>query len=527
MYDHGKLCKIFKEKQCELLTTVDELYQSSTKVPKARFVASCGHENHVFVNVFIYRNTGLICKNCLNEKMRVQNKLLPSGLEKEYRGFLMLRNLLQDTFEVRKVNHGCLSDCCIRKIGIEDDEWVKIQLKTTTGDSYNMYSFNITNNYKDCFIVCIQLEKELFWILDGNEKHNKKLNITRKYSRYDQFKVEKDKIAEFFLDNYDRYGQSGYDDINMPIAKCTQREQEYCRYRESKIDLKFVYPEEEGTVYDFKINEYKFQEKVGTVLKGKRGYGFYVYKNAGKKNGKRIQQLYNIGDNDFYWLNCPDKANFYVIPESAMVMKGFVSKGRCEKCPVLLLNPDDKEHGSWANSFLLNYNKVDSSKLSSILNNTVMCEENHKKRSGKRNAVKVNQYNLDGSYIATFESFSAASIAVGISHTTIRAVCDPKNLKAKTAGGFVWKYHDEHHVTKNRVTTPWSEERIQSYKEIRKASMKKIEKYDLNNTFIETFDNINDLCEMLNYDVSVIRTACQGKKNHKAYGFIWKYKEVV
>ena len=197
MYDHAKLTETFKEKGCELVTTREELEGSATKVPKVRFVASCGHQNEVFVNVFIHRGTGVLCKECLYEKMRTTHKNLPSGSNKEYRGFLMLKDALNEHFEVRKLNHGCLADCCIRRKNADDDAWVKIQLKTTTSDIYNMYSFNILNTYTDCFIVCIQLEKELYWVLDGNEVKTKKVTITHKYSKYDKYEVKKEDLVRF------------------------------------------------------------------------------------------------------------------------------------------------------------------------------------------------------------------------------------------------------------------------------------------------------------------------------------------
>ena len=56
--------------------------------------------------------------------------------------------------------------------------------------------------------------------------------------------------------------------------------------RESKIKyLKFEYCNYEGTVYDFKINGYKIQEKVGSIMKQNGSFGFNLNKNGGRKDG--------------------------------------------------------------------------------------------------------------------------------------------------------------------------------------------------------------------------------------------------
>jgi hypothetical protein len=161
-----------------LLTTPEELAESPTKIPKVKFIASCGHENEVFVNVFISRNTGVKCKVCLAKQYK-ENKPTKNTSNQEYRGYLLLKDYLKDEFDIVKMNEGCLADCAIRRKGIEDDDWIGIQLKTTESDKFNMYKFTIPKKYPDCFVVCIQIPKELFWILDGNEE-NGLVHITYK-----------------------------------------------------------------------------------------------------------------------------------------------------------------------------------------------------------------------------------------------------------------------------------------------------------------------------------------------------------
>lgn len=60
-----------------------------------------------------------------------------------------------------------------------------------------------------------------------------------------------------------------------------------------------------------------------------------------------------------------------------------------------------------------------------------------KRRKG--HGKPVNQYSLDGKYIATYNSTIDASEQVGIDHTAIGKCCNHKP-KAKSAKGFLWEY---------------------------------------------------------------------------------------
>ena len=47
-------------------------------------------------------------------------------------------------------------------------------------------------------------------------------------------------------------------------------------------------------------------------------------KNNGFTNGHRNFIQYDIGDNDFYWLNCEDCSYFFVVPEQIFIDKGLI-----------------------------------------------------------------------------------------------------------------------------------------------------------------------------------------------------------
>jgi len=77
---------VFQSKNCELLTSEEEyaLLTQTKKIPKLRYVASCGHEHSVHFNVFKSRNTGVICPVCCckkhGEMKHLANQLHPTPM---------------------------------------------------------------------------------------------------------------------------------------------------------------------------------------------------------------------------------------------------------------------------------------------------------------------------------------------------------------------------------------------------------------------------------------------------------------
>ena len=73
MNKYKKIINEFNTRNCKLLTTKDELDELLNKSKsynyKLNYIASCGHNNNVFYNVFKNRNTGIVCSNCKNKKM--------------------------------------------------------------------------------------------------------------------------------------------------------------------------------------------------------------------------------------------------------------------------------------------------------------------------------------------------------------------------------------------------------------------------------------------------------------------------
>ena len=116
----------------------------------------------------------------------------------------------------------------------------------------------------------------------------------------------------------------------------------------------------EGMVYDFKIDNKKIQEKVGCIDKIKNTNVFSMIKS----NGSRCQKNYDIGDNDFYWLNCINKVVFYVIPEHLLIERKYVGFNGKKQ---LKLNPKDTLYNQWLKPYRFDYENIDKVRLLKLL----------------------------------------------------------------------------------------------------------------------------------------------------------------
>ena len=151
--------------------------------------------------------------------------------------------------------------------------------------------------------------------------------------------------------------------MNTPTNIYQQREQEFKNFRQETIKfIDFEYDDMEGTVYDFKINGYKIQDKTAKLCEKQKRCVFCLCKNKGKIESKRNQVQYDINDNNFYWLNCDNKQHFFVIPEKILIEKGFIATNK-EKNKIkifLKITIKDELHykHQWLTPFIFNYTSI-------------------------------------------------------------------------------------------------------------------------------------------------------------------------
>ena len=145
-------------------------------------------------------------------------------------------------------------------------------------------------------------------------------------------------------------------------------------------------------------------------------------------------------------------------------------------------------------------------------------EENNKRKNEKtrlRCSERVEQYSLDGKYIKTYESATAAGQELG-NQSAISAVCRQEN-SALSAYGYLFKYEND-----PRNISEWVE-RYNNKKQSGKPRKQIIQK-DKNKNVIAIYQSAAEAAKALNLkDKSNICTAA--RKGNTAYGYYWEYVE--
>jgi hypothetical protein len=364
MYDYEKLQHVFLEKQCTLLSTKEELIQK-TKIPKVRFISSCGHENTVFVNVFISRNTGVVCKDCI---AKTRKKEYPNLINREIDFTNKFQEFISSSFISTVTNEACKSDLIIKPIDVPEDSWLRIQIKTTEKVNDKSYGFNIQNKYDDHILICHCIDESKYWLIPFNELEltNNKINLSvSKKSKYYKYYTENENIIGSLIEYYKN--TKLYKENICMIAENNKVRKEQT-YRKKIYDnlsfLKIEKPTYTNMVYDLVINDRKVQEKVLGLQTNKAGYSGMLFKGFGRKK----TQNYNYQDNDFYWFHIPETDFFYVIPQFELLYRNIISfyevPGR--KSVYFHTEPNDYKH-SWANEYLFNYKNINKEFLLNLL----------------------------------------------------------------------------------------------------------------------------------------------------------------
>lgn len=367
---YDNLVNFLNDNNCKMKTTLDEFLNIKEKFKKISIISSCGHESHnIYCNVLKNRNTGIICKKCTIDKFKNNNKNNSSfnTLKYEYESFKILFDNLKN-ITIKKTDEGCKADLIIKPYNISDDKWLPIQVKSTTIITNNFYSFGFTKNkYDGNIIILIYIPNNQIWILDSDiVKNNSKISIGSKKSKYDIYKVNINELDNKLLDfykNYKKYHKS-FNTINLPIAINQQKEQLHRLNRENKLPfLKFDYPEQNQMVYDFKINNFKIQEKVASRRINRKAYTVSISKNSG--NNKL--SCYDINDNDFYWINIPNFNFFILIPENILIQKNIVGRVDKKKKNIYISKTIYKDN--WLYQYVFSYKKPNKNYLLSLFYN--------------------------------------------------------------------------------------------------------------------------------------------------------------
>lgn len=117
---------------------------------------------------------------------------------------------------------------------------------------------------------------------------------------------------------------------------------------------------------------------------------------------------------------------------------------------------------------------------------------------------KLLQYDLNGTYIKTWDCYSDASRFYGISTSTI---CNCIAGRIKSAHGYIWKpYSDDYEL---EISVPHN-----------RKSPKTILQYTTGGSLVKSWDGYGEIEKSGIYNRRTVSACCNGK-NKTAYGFKW------
>jgi hypothetical protein len=358
IYDEVKAT--FVKEGCVLLTTQDEMIAGNYKSKsKYRIVASCGHEvQNCWYHMFKYRGTGKICKECADAKQVIygikRNENLVDcnayALSLEHMSIELIKKYAGVECDISLSPECCLADLAIKNKSVVEDKWLPIQVKATLKGRHDVYSFGMSNNYPNMWIVLVCIEDEKFWILEGNRVIDQcKISIGMK--KYGKYAVDKNSLSLKFKEIYsNEQTLRSLESIQEPITDKCKTEQMFRKLRESVLlSIPFEAPRMNQSVYDLKVNGFKIQEKTARVVKTRQNSLIVTF---AKRKGQYKQQAYNIKDNDYYWVNLPDKIHFYIFPADILADQKIISSDEFKGSKHLRLSKNTE----WINGYKYSYN---------------------------------------------------------------------------------------------------------------------------------------------------------------------------
>lgn len=161
-----------------------------------------------------------------------------------------------------------------------------------------------------------------------------------------------------------------------------------------------------------------------------------------------------------------------------------------------------------------------------ILESMNISKEERKERQQKASGmatkescgIKVNQFDLEHNFIATYKSIQDARKAIGANNQYyIKSCCEGKVSRAH---GYLWQYYKEENVLNG---VPQWDNKIK----MKQTQLRRVIQYDLNMNELARYNSISEATKAIGKipgKFSGIGMVCNGK--HKtAGGYIWRYEE--
>ena len=290
----------------------------------------------------------------------------------ETQGNNILKQYLNKDFEIIRLMN-CLADYILRPLDTTKNLYLPIQVKATLSKNSNgYYSFSMgCKNYKNMILICICINENKIWLFEGEEiPIIDSINIISKnniQSKYDKYLIDINLLSNILLNLYNKGNLcSNKEDIDIPVGFSHKAEKIYKDIREKNCHfIKFEYPENESSVYDFIVNGKRVQEKLAFLKKK------HYEVNFKKCNGKIS---YHEEDNDVYWFNIGNSSKFYVVPTKLLVELKYLSNNKQVGKTTVTLNPRYTYEeaklknivSAELNNYIFDYDNIDIKKLNEI-----------------------------------------------------------------------------------------------------------------------------------------------------------------
>lgn len=358
---------INKKQFYEILRDAKETHTSKNKFAtrlhaKFPFKFSCGHTECCSYNKFTSQKneSERLCKACNNKKK--QNQGITTMKTEENTEDYLKEIIDNNIIEFVLCPEGCAVDMRFKPINLEEDIWFPVQLKSsdnTTNTGFHLKR-KYDTQYKYQLLLCHHLNKNNIFIFKPFSENMPKKTITISYesgnSKYLKFKLDNhNDLTNILLDfyynpEYKVLLKSGetFDDM---ITEKNKLERKYEKIRLDTIRfMNFV--RYRNRPHDFKVNDIvNVQEK--TRNRDKRCVNSYKFNLSHGTSGNKP---YDIGDNEFYWLNLAGTKIFYVIPEELLKKENKIRT--LLSLHIMNMPPRDNYHDQLTYKFRFSYDTI-------------------------------------------------------------------------------------------------------------------------------------------------------------------------
>lgn len=230
-----------------------------------------------------------------------------------------------------------------------------------------------------------------------------------------------------------------------------------------------------------------------------------------RHHSTHLQNAYNkYGEDKFIWIILeicePVRDTLIYIEQKYLDLKPEYNVAELASCPAQLHQSQETKNKRAA--------KLRGKKRSKELREHL--SKMHIDKIGK----KVDQYDLQGNYLRTFNNTAQAARFCGDYHTRGVGIQECCKGRAKRYRDYQWRWHSEEHSN----IGPYINNSMKTIEE----SKRKIDKLDLDGNYICTYNSISDAARDLNVNNN-ITTVCSNITQRargngiSAYGYKWRY----